>query len=841
MSNTYGIGFSVSATASPLGLSGIGIDVGFQYAFVRDGATGEWYFTKTAFAGPTGSAYVADVSFDIFKLNDGVGANDLSGEGIIDGATSIVNLYAIQNSAGEILGWQSGAQSNFGVGLYNSVTIVTPISQMGATDFAPFLLGLFGAIAGIPFGLPFVLAGGIGALIGASLQVILSDPLALDLDGDGIELAALDNPDGSSLSNVHFDLDGNGFAERTGWVSSDDGILVRDINQNGTVDNVTELFGSSTVDGFTKLETLDANMDGKIDAADAAFSDLRVWRDFNQNGVSEAGELFTLAQLGITQISVQTQDATGTNAGHDLGVTSSFTRTDGSTGQATSIWFQTDNQDTVPDEAGFVPAADVAALPQLPRSGNLHSAAWVASNDVDFKSHMTALVQNAATMSPGELRASFESLLLEWANVDGVLDGSRGRWVDARHLKFVETFFGTGFTLANDANATILHSPSTAAQGIGIEASFDQIVDTLLTVFLAQVPVSQIAAGADFAAVIASPFFFYSLIDFRDPVTVAEPAETPGNLGLVLSLIKALAPATFAASVDYYTRALAPLQGVATFAFAGDYAAFKSFVGGQFNDIADATLKAIAIASASGNGEFGTVASEALIGSDSNDVFAGSGGNDIILSGAGSDIFIYSKGDGADVIRERTVTANDLDVLVLKDIVASEVTYQRAGETLIINIAGGGSISVEGFFHDWANQSGGLDFIRFSDGTTAGRAAIQALTVSVNVVPDIIVDSTLDDTIRGGLGHDQISIGQGSDQIIWSKGDGYDIISDTNAGGVDTLDLVDVKVGDATVSQAGNNLLVTVTATGEVITIVDFFNSFAAGANHGIDHLRFAD
>ncbi len=65
---------------------------------------------------------------------------------------------------------------------------------------------------------------------------------------------------------------------------------------------MAELFGSATQDGFAVLETFDDNHDGRIDAADAVFADLKVWRDLNQNGVSETGELFTLAQLGIQSI-----------------------------------------------------------------------------------------------------------------------------------------------------------------------------------------------------------------------------------------------------------------------------------------------------------------------------------------------------------------------------------------------------------------------------------------------------------------------------------------------------------------------------------------------------------
>jgi hypothetical protein len=44
------------------------------------------------------------------------------------------------------------------------------------------------------------------------------------------------------------------------------------------------------------------NSDGKIGRQDAVFASLRLWRDANHNGVSEAGELHTLSGLGLESI-----------------------------------------------------------------------------------------------------------------------------------------------------------------------------------------------------------------------------------------------------------------------------------------------------------------------------------------------------------------------------------------------------------------------------------------------------------------------------------------------------------------------------------------------------------
>ena len=82
--------------------------------------------------------------------------------------------------------------------------------------------------------------------------------------------------------------------------------------------------------------TLDASTgvaDGKFDANDIAFASVKLWKDLNQEGISQGGELFTFAALGIESISV-----TGTASNVDLGggntqtFSGSFTRVGRQTG-----------------------------------------------------------------------------------------------------------------------------------------------------------------------------------------------------------------------------------------------------------------------------------------------------------------------------------------------------------------------------------------------------------------------------------------------------------------------------------------------------------------------------
>ena len=123
------------------------------------------------------------------------------------------------------------------------------------------------------------------------------DPLALDLDDSG-DIATSSVSD----SNVFFDLDDD-IAERVGWINAQDGLLVRDLNDNGSIDSISELFGNATQNGFQALkETGDSNNDDIFNADDELFSQVRVWKDANQDGLSQEEELSTLAQLGIDSI-----------------------------------------------------------------------------------------------------------------------------------------------------------------------------------------------------------------------------------------------------------------------------------------------------------------------------------------------------------------------------------------------------------------------------------------------------------------------------------------------------------------------------------------------------------
>lgn len=160
----------------------------------------------------------------------------------------------------------------------------------------------------------------------------LLSPIILDLDGDGIEMKSI------KKSKARFDMNGDGGSDDTGWIGKGDGFLVIDRNNDGLINDVSELsFGAEKANATSDLDalaTLDNNGDKVIDAKDARFGELKIWVDADLDGVTDAGELKTLAELGIKSIGLVAQHREGSaKVGENILLsTAVFTRENGSTG-----------------------------------------------------------------------------------------------------------------------------------------------------------------------------------------------------------------------------------------------------------------------------------------------------------------------------------------------------------------------------------------------------------------------------------------------------------------------------------------------------------------------------
>jgi hypothetical protein len=162
-------------------------------------------------------------------------------------------------------------------------------------------------------------------------------PVVIDLDGDGVELTA-------ATASPGFDFFGTGYAMTTGWFSGGDALLVFDGNQNGQVDSGAEISFLHHAPGSTTdlqaLAAFDTNSNGKLDSGDGQFGLFRLWRDFNFNGISDPGELQTLASGGVSAIGLQASGGGYQVAGNDIHGTSTVWRSDGSTATAYDVGFE---------------------------------------------------------------------------------------------------------------------------------------------------------------------------------------------------------------------------------------------------------------------------------------------------------------------------------------------------------------------------------------------------------------------------------------------------------------------------------------------------------------------
>ncbi|MBZ0093956.1 MAG: hypothetical protein K8H75_01060 [Sulfuricella sp.] len=263
-----------------------------------------------------------------------------------------------------------------------------------------------------------------GNVSAAQRQRPKKDPLILDLNGNGIETVApnLANP-------ILFDHDADGVKTATGWINPDDGFLVMDRNGDGSINDGTELFGDSTplyaggtaADGFAALAQEDTNGDGLVNAADANFAELRIWRDLNQDGESQAGELQTLEEAGINALHVgKTENAQPLANGNLLADLGSYTRTDGTEGGLGAVSGQMGDIDLAdnPFYSEFIDTipltAEAQSLPDMNGAGLVRDLRQAASLSGELASRVSGL---NATLDAPVTRAQMLS------EIDGLIDG----------------------------------------------------------------------------------------------------------------------------------------------------------------------------------------------------------------------------------------------------------------------------------------------------------------------------------------------------------------------------------------------------------------------------------
>ena len=120
-------------------------------------------------------------------------------------------------------------------------------------------------------------------------QAALCDPLVINLEGN---VAAV------SDQLIRFDIDGDGELDTINRLAGGSGYLALDKNNDGKINDGTELFGTASGDGFADLAKYDKDGNGWIDENDDIWNKLKIMT-YDENGKEQ---LYTLAQTGVGAI-----------------------------------------------------------------------------------------------------------------------------------------------------------------------------------------------------------------------------------------------------------------------------------------------------------------------------------------------------------------------------------------------------------------------------------------------------------------------------------------------------------------------------------------------------------
>ncbi|MDQ7837509.1 MAG: calcium-binding protein [Thermodesulfobacteriota bacterium] len=681
-------------------------------------------------------------------------------------------------------------------------------------------------------------------------------PIVLDLDGDGVETANVKD-------GAYFDQDGNGFAEQTGWAGADDGLLVTDRDGNGTIDTGKELFGNETLlndgttaaNGFQALAELDDNLDGKIDAGDAAWTGLKVWQDVDGDGFSAADEFHTLDELGIQSINTGYVDSTLIDAqGNEHRQVGSFTKTDGTTGTATDVWFQSDKAYTIATEWLDVPP-EIAALPDLQGYGNVYDLQQAMVRDTSGE--LKALVENFVAETDPNVRDSLtEQILFKWTGSDGVDPASQSWFGDARKLAAMGALFGETYAGATGPAATVLLNQ--AYRGLFEMLRAQLMAQTHLKDLYGMVTYTWDEATenvkGDLTAVAA---------EIQNRLTL-NPEAGKESLSEFVRTLRGFAAEDM---MDFMTfRSPFALQSE-ELAWIVDTVGKYSVTGTVATETLNGTTGGDTMYGYEGNDVlYGYAGNDTLYGGDGTDSLFGGAGNDVLDGGAGNDslsgetgndTYRFGLGSGQDIISDYDATNIDVNTIEFgAGITVANLELVKASTTLKINIQGTtDSLTLPNWFTGDAYR---IEQFKFADGTTLTPADLDAMGYKVygTINTETLYGSSVGDTIYGyegndnlygyagndtlyggdgtdslfggagndvldgGAGNDSLSGETGNDTYRFGLGSGQDIISDYDAtpGNTDTVQF-DLNPLDLIFAQSGYNLNVTVNGTTDQIAI----------------------
>ncbi len=682
------------------------------------------------------------------------------------------------------------------------------------------------------------------------------DPLVIDLDGDGIELIALED------SQAHFDFGEDGFAEKTGWVAPDDGLLFRDKDGNGVASGIGELFGNLEIDGFTELAELDSNGDGVIDAKDDAFAQLWIWRDLNGDGISTADEVSSLADHNIVSFGLQRREVRRENNGNEIRYSGLVERSDGTHVLSGAVYFaqnSTLTRWTPPD--GMVISDEVAKLPSVHGYGNLTNLDYAMQQNAALRQKMQAFVRDVVTMSPSQIEDAFSAILFAWAGVGNVAADSRGASVDAREVAFLEAFFGT--ELRDRGGVTI-----GTRFGEVLNGSFDQLLSALMLRVLSNSFLSKLLQGGSVLEAVSTSLFWFAGLRYD-----SGSDRFWGDMNSVLADIVAHVPDDVSQARDYLNVMITVLRG-AIYDFAGgDPRVLRTMLADAFRAIENEEIRDYALQLANADHlALGTTGNDTIttLNNDSGaetisgaDLIIGGHGNDTLSGGDGRDVYLFTRGDGQDTIEDNG--DGDADEIVISGYTPAQIQVARAtpgtGMTLVITFTGSTTDRITVINTLDEDRADGIEKIRIkgtgdaadtvwtmaqlrarilASETTDGADTINGFFSNDRLVGGLGNDTLRGlgghDTLAGGEGNDTLSGGYGSDRYVFHRGDGQDTIEDNGWRDTDEIVIHGYTADQIQVARGtGATLIITFVGSTDRITVI---NTLDERGDDGIERIR---
>ncbi|CZF81506.1 tandem-95 repeat protein [Grimontia marina] len=217
-----------------------------------------------------------------------------------------------------------------------------------------------------------------------------------------------------------------------------------------------------------------------------------------------------------------------------------------------------------------------------------------------------------------------------------------------------------------------------------------------------------------------------------------------------------------------------------------------------------------------------------------------------------NDIYTFTSGQGnLDILDYYKFNESRNDQLVFTDLGLSQVTFIKEGENLLISTNTNEQVRIQNYFlgnNYWVEE------IEFSSGESLNNDEISKLVNIERTSSDVsdtstdgdnyIEGSSGDDILEGGLGRDTLIGNGGNDTYVFTKGDGHDIIRDSE-GWNDTIELSGYILSDlkiTKVSRNTNDLLLSFYDNNDSIKIVNGASSnFFSSYWNQIEFLKFVD